>query len=200
VTVTTLEDLSDAVAAQITQAQRVVLDAARAMANEAGIGQARRAVADALDAIRAAQEQVRSAADERRVAAEMLEQRRRQERLAVTFERVVKEGNKTFWVTDDDEVEMVEDPDGARQRPTGRKVRRQVSADQAAELADADADRALVVERQQLEEAEQELSAARDHLSFCEKRFQAARSDVNAATVQLQVLALALPHIEEGNR
>lgn len=200
-TVTSLEDLSEAVAAQITQAQRVVLDSARAIANEAGIVPARRAVADTLADIKAAQEAVRAASDERRAAAEQLESATRQERLAVTFDRVEKEGNKTFWVTDDDETRMEEFEDGARLVPTGRKVRRQVTADQANELAEAEADRQLVTYRQQLDECDQELAAARDHLSFCEKRFQAARSDLNAAMTQLQVLALALPHpTREENR
>lgn len=193
-----MEDLSEVVAAQVTAAQRVVLDSARAMANEVGIASARRALTDALDGIRAAQEALRAAADERKAAAEQLEQRIRQERLAVAFDRVVKESNKTFWLTDDDETEMVEDADGARPVATGRKVRRQVTADQAVELAEAEADRALVVERQQLEECDQELAAARDALSLAEKRFQAARADVQAASVQLQVLALALPHAEES--
>jgi hypothetical protein len=201
VSVTSLEDLSDAVAAQITQAQRVVLDSARAMANEVGIMQARRAVDDALDQIRRAQEQVRAAVDERKAAAEILENARRDARLTVAFDRIEKVSNKTFWVTDDDETVMEEFEDGARPVPTGRKVRRQVTADQANELTEAEADRQLVEFRQQLEECDQELAAARDHLSFCEKRFQAARSDLAAATTQLQVLALALPHpTREENR
>lgn len=190
----TLEELSEVVAAQITRAQRVVLDAARAIGNEVGIGAARRALTDTLTDIKAAQEQVRAATDERKAAVEQLEQAQRQERLAVEFDRIVKEGNKTFWVTDDDETVMEEFPDGARPAPTGRKVRRQVTADQARDLAEAEADRHLVAYRQQVEECEQELAAARDHLAFCEKRFQAARSDLSAATTQLQVLALALPH------
>ena len=197
-TVTSMEDLSEVVAAQVTAAQRVVLDSARAMANEVGIASARRTLTDALDGIRSAQETLRAATDKRKAAAEQLEQRIRQERLAVAFDRVVKEGNKTFWLTDDDETEMVEGPDGARPQPTGRKARRQVTADQAVELAEAEADRSLVVERQQLEECDQELAAARDALSLAEKRFQAARADVQAASVQLQVLALALPHAEES--
>jgi chromosome segregation ATPase len=194
VSVASLEELSDVVAAQITQAQRVVLDAARGIANEVGIGAARRSLTDALADIKAAQEQVRAAQDERRAVAEQLDNARRDARLAATFDRVVKECNKTFWIADEDETVMEEFEDGARPVPTGRKMRRQVTADQAAELADAEADRHLVVPRQQLEKCEQELAAARDHLAFCEKRFQAARSDLSAATTQLQVLALALPH------
>lgn len=196
-TVTTLEELAEQIPAAVTKAQRVVLDAARAFANEAGISRARQAMHDAFDTLRAAQENLRAAQDEHKVAVEMFDRALLAAKNEVRFDRVAKEGNKTFWVTDDDEFENVELDDGTVERkPSGRKVRRQMPAEEAEQNVDAEARRLLVVEAQQVSEAEQELAAARDDVELAKRRLSVTQTDVQAAIAQLQLLALALPREE----
>jgi hypothetical protein len=206
VSATSYAELGELVAAQLTAAQRLVLDHARGFANESGIVAARNALREAVESIDKRQDAVRAAQDAERAAREAVGDAQTEVEWEMRDARVVKEGNKTYWVTDDDETEMVvkqiagEGTEFASQAPTGRKRRIQVTADEARDrLAREVKKHAAVVEAEtSLRKAEESTYAARDAAASAERRFSAARADLTAAGIYLQTFALALPRPEEN--
>lgn len=197
---TTLEELAELLPAHITAAQRVLLDAARGFANEAGVIAARNELRDALEAISAKQDAVRVCREEQRAARDELADALAEATWAVESQRLVVEGPRTrYWVTDDDDTAMVANDDGtASPRPTGAKKRISVTADRGKELVEQEVRRRPAVRDAQraVDRAADATQTAIEAVGSAERRFSAAKHDLDAAVAHLNLLALALPRGE----
>lgn len=206
----TVEDLAELVTLALSKTQQQILLELRAVANESRIVPARQALADALAHIGDAQRDVRAAQEEERNAKENLADALTEAEWETREQRIEKQSNKTWWVTDDDETEMVPvaaaGPHGGEvvgPQPTGRKLRVQVTADEARDrLAREARKHPTVIEADTaVRKAEDATYAARDRLTLAEKRFSAAKADVQAACAQLTALANTLPLVHaEGTK
>lgn len=150
------------------------LEEARAACNEAGIFAARRAVNEALAAIDEAQSG-RRAAD---AAVTVLAEQEAAARLEAEWEldgRFVTEANKTYLVLDDG-------------------TRKQMTADERRAWKTGEADRVPTVaeaKRARLH-GEERAAAARDQVASAERRFSAAKRDLDASIAVLETLRIAL--------
>lgn len=200
----TVEQLAELVSVALTRTQQQVLLQLKAFANESGLTAARAAQFDALAGIEATQDQLRQAQDDERQAKGALADATVEAEWEIRDRRVEKSGNKTFWVSDDDDTEMVEGDDGiAVATPTGRKVRIPVTAAEATERLTYEARRhpAVVEAAELLRKAEEATHAARDRRDNAGRRFSACQGDLSAATAQLQALTTTLPLVlQETNR
>lgn len=174
----TAGELADRVAAIVESAtvkQRVVLEEARKMANEAGIARARKLLADSILLIGNAQE-TRRAADERL--------RERRDDLAAALaeadwaldDRFETEGNRV-WVLDELGVRV--------KTMTADERKTWKTAEALKQPAVAAASKAVV-------DAERNADAARDDLALAERRYSAAKHDLEAAIALLVTLRLSL--------
>jgi hypothetical protein len=198
------EELGEAVSAALSRNQQQVLLGLRGFANEAGVAPARAAMFEALASIDECQKAVRVQQDAEKAARAAAADAVVEAEWEIRDRRVVKEGSKTFWVTDDDETEMVEGDDGtAAPQPTDRKIRKQLTADEARDRLALEVRKHHAVREAEeaLRAAEEATAAARDRLALAERRFSACKADVNAATAQLTALANTLPLVlQESTR
>lgn len=175
----TLADKADQLLAELTTPQTVVV--IRGLLNDAGITAARRALADALDGLGAAQAAKRA---------------------ADTAERDAVEAHKRSLI---DAEAMLTPPvaekvDG-RTLVNGDEVVSWLAADKVAwkrnEAAKDDDVKAAVAH---LRRCEHEAAVARDALIVADKRLSACRADLDASIATLNALALALPARKGGNQ
>ena len=149
--------------------------AVRAALNEAGVVKARHALADALDALAAAQKTKREADNDERLHQENVAKAV----AAAEWEldgRFVVEGNKTYLTLD-----------GDNRKAMTADERKRYKADEA--LKDPQVRQATSA----LRDAEHRTAEARDALAVADKRLSVARADLDAAVAVLNALTLALP-------
>ena len=154
----------------IAAARGQVLDMARAMLNEAGLSAARRSLAHAFDDLGDAQNMVRDASDSKRVAQQAHDDAFAAALSDAARDHVIRDGNKTYWFEGGDD-------------------RRQVTADEARDLAKQAATAATAPQRKALDHFDQQLAAARDRLDLAKTRISVARADLAAAVAHIQLFA-----------
>ena len=207
-TVTNLSELADHIDAEVRDALRIpALDACRAIAQEAGIRRARRALAEAPDRLAEAQAAYREAQAVEAAAKERYGQALLEAEWTLDGQ-LHKDGNKTYRWIECECIAVDAGPAVVKVRtPEGReavdncaicagagKFRRFMLADdvkswKAAEAAKAPA---VVAATLDLREAEEATAGARDAVTVADKRFSACRADLEAACAELNALAMSL--------
>lgn len=168
---------------------------AKAALNEAGIVRSRRNLGDALDKFGNEQITVRAKQELERTAKDAYESAIAEAEWELDS-RFVVEGNKTYLLTDEDELVDQADAETGEitQVPSGKKVRKAMTADERAKWKSLEARRHTAVKAaySALRKAEGETAAARDALALADKRISACRADLEAATAVVGVFASAI--------
>lgn len=175
-------ELAEQIEARVQEAMRLpTLDALRTIANEAGIRRARQAAREAPDLLDAALRQLRSAGQ--------IEQTLRDELDAARSEAEWKLGgcfevraNKTW---------LVRGPD---LKPLPEEEQRSLTADEKKAWIARSTDQVPAVKAKvaELRKAEDATLEARHQVDVAKARMSACNHDVDAATAELQVLAIGL--------
>ena len=168
---------------------------AKAALNEAGIVRSRKNLSDALDKFSNEQITVRAKQELERTAKDAYETAMAEAEWELDS-RFVVDGNKTYLVTDEDEmVDTAAAGDGEPKLvPTGNKVRKAMTADERSKWKSLAARKHSAVKAaySALRKAEAETATARDALALADKRISACRADVEAATAVVNVFAHAI--------
>ena len=173
-TATTLEDLGNKVDEAVRRvAEPPLLVEARAMLNEAGIVKARAYLRDMPDVLEAAQADFRKAQEAERLAREAYDQALSEAEWELDS-RFVVEGNKTYLVDGEERRSMTAD-ERAKWKATEAKKLPSVKSAATALYA-----------------AEQHTAAMRDAVAATERRFSAAKHDLEASIAIVSTLRLAL--------
>lgn len=190
-TVPTPEALAELVTLALTKTQQQILAMLRSIANESRIAQAREALTDSLLNIEGCQRELRSAQQAERDAKTLLDEALTEAEWETRELRLVKEGTKTWWITEELDHGSYGDP-----------VRRQVTAEEGRDLVarEARAQPSVVEAAKQLRMSEEMVAAAKDRLTLAERAFSACKADVYAASAQLTALATTLPLVINAGR
>ena len=193
-TVTNLSELADHIDAEVRDALRIpALDACRAIAQEAGIRRARRALAEAPDRLAEAQAAYREAQAVEAAAKERYGQALLEAEWSVAGQ-VYSDGNKKYrWVPCGEHKGGEPTPLCTECNGSGR-LRLFMLADEIAKWKAAEAARvpAVVAASLDLREAEETTATARDAVGIADRRFSAAKYDLTAAVAELNALAMSL--------
>ena len=103
-------------------------------------------------------------------------------------------GNKTYLVTDEDELAPVEHEDGVHMEPTGRKVRRAMTADErtAWKRREAGRDPEVAETARHLAAAESRLAEIRAQITIANTRISALKHALDGSVAVLQALTAAI--------
>lgn len=170
-----LAELGARIEEQVAETLRLpALDAARALANEAGLVRARGVLRDAPALLSAAQEAYRSCQQREAEAKEFYETALAEAEWELD-ESFVTEGNKTYLVLADDKRQAMTADERAKWKTMAAR-----KAPAVAGAAEA------------LRKAEAERQAGADGVAYAERCFTAARLEVEAAIAQLAALTTAI--------
>jgi len=197
--VTDLSELAESIEAEVRDALRIpALDACRAIAREAGIRAARRNLAEAPDRIAAAQNAYREAQAAEAAARETHTQAVGEAEWTLSGE-IKTEGNKRYrWVICECSVGTPECPGepipGCAVCNGDGKYRKFLLADEVKAWTAAEARKVPSVRDSEraLLAAQERTAAARDELSVAERRFTAAKYDLQGAVAELTALSMGL--------
>lgn len=109
--------------------------------------------------------------------------------------RFETQGNKTYLITDEDEIGNVELPDGTVGRgPTGQKVRRAMTADERAawKRREASSDPEVREAARRLQAAENQLASVRSQIAVANTRISALKHALDASVALLNAFTSAV--------